>query len=71
MGPFRCTTCGAPSDRATYCRACDGRTFVLSREAQTVGGRSLDDEPLGQLVSIADAPSLRRGRRERVSRTRR
>jgi DNA-directed RNA polymerase subunit RPC12/RpoP len=62
MGPFRCTTCGAPSDQATRCAACNGRTFVLSREAQTAGGRVLSPEPRGQLVSIADAPSLRRQR---------
>jgi hypothetical protein len=69
MGPFRCTTCGAPSDQAAHCLACDGRRFVLSREAQTSGGRALADEPSGQLVSIADAPSLRRQRERRLSRS--
>jgi hypothetical protein len=67
MGPFRCTTCGSPSDHATHCAACNGRTFVLSREA-TVAGRTLTEEPRGQLVSIADAPSLRRERERRFSR---
>jgi DNA-directed RNA polymerase subunit RPC12/RpoP len=68
MGPFRCTTCGAPSDQATRCAACDGRRFVLSREAQIAPGRMASDEPRGQLVSIADAPSLRRERQRRLSR---
>jgi hypothetical protein len=68
MGPFRCTTCGAPSDHATHCAACDGRTFVLSREAQSAAGRALAQESRGQLVSIADAPSLRRERERRFSR---
>jgi hypothetical protein len=69
MGPFRCTTCGAPSDQATHCAACNGRTFVLSREAQTAAaGHRLTEEPRGQLVSIADAPSLRRERGRRFFR---
>jgi hypothetical protein len=63
VGPFRCTTCGAPSDHATTCASCGARTFVLAREARTVHN-TLDDEPArGQLVSIADAPSLRLGHR--------
>jgi hypothetical protein len=70
MGPFRCTTCGAPSDQATHCAACDGRTFVLSREAQNAAtGPRPSEEPRGQLVSIADAPSLRRERERRFFRT--
>jgi hypothetical protein len=60
VGPFRCTTCGAPSDHATTCASCGARTFVLAREARNAQN-AFDDEPRGQLVSIADAPSLRLG----------
>jgi DNA-directed RNA polymerase subunit RPC12/RpoP len=63
MGPFRCTTCGAPSDQAASCSSCGGRTFVLRREALMAPARTVVAQPRGQLVSIADAPSLRLGRR--------
>jgi hypothetical protein len=70
VGPFRCTTCGAPSDHATTCASCGARTFVLAREARSAHN-PLDDEPSrGQLVSIADAPSLRLGIRRPRPRTR-
>jgi hypothetical protein len=66
VGPFRCTTCGAPSDHATTCASCGARTFVLAREARSIPDDLGEDEPeRGQLVSIADAPSLRRRRRPR------
>jgi DNA-directed RNA polymerase subunit RPC12/RpoP len=70
VGPFRCTTCGAPSDHATTCASCGARTFVLAREARNVH-TGLEDEPArGQLVSIADAPSLRLGHRRHPRRAR-
>lgn len=42
---------------------------MLSREAQMASQRGLSAEPRGQLVSIADAPSLRRRRLSRVFET--
>jgi len=67
VGPFRCTTCGAPSDHATTCASCGARTFVLARESRSARD-AVGDEPRGQLVSIADAPSLRLGVRPRSRR---
>jgi DNA-directed RNA polymerase subunit RPC12/RpoP len=61
VGPFRCTTCGAGSDRATTCTACGARTFVLAREPRVAHVAIAESPAYGQLVSIADAPSLRLG----------
>lgn len=60
VGPFRCNTCGAPSDQAAECRACGAHTFVLVRQTGVPKARRRPAVTRrGVLVSITDAPSLR------------
>jgi hypothetical protein len=63
VGPFVCTSCSTPSEQASGCPACGNRSFTLSEDARALGESAFGRrEPEGRLVSITDAPSLRRRR---------
>jgi hypothetical protein len=60
--PFRCLTCATPTHAATRCAVCGSRSFGLARSPFDRIAEVAAERPLAQLISIEDAPSLRRRR---------